>query len=284
MNVDFHIHTNRSDGLFSPQEVIDQARSVGIRALAITDHDHTFDLTTLRENNRDISLVQGCEFSCSYICGNGSAKQVHVVGLDFDPKNAQIQAILNQNQDRRMYIDPILEKLRYHGIDIGTYDDLCRKFPESCHIGRRHIARVMVDAGYAKSVSQAYADFLGAFGKKLAYIENPLKYPSLEKVVRAIKGAGGVPVLCHLLYYRFPDEEARRLAACFGQLAGAGAAMEVFYQKYTPEERHYLMDICIAEGLWPSAASDFHGFTEDHIKGQFPADICPDLVRRLITC
>ena len=39
MEVDLHIHTIASDGTFTPEEVILEAKRRGLKALAITDHD-----------------------------------------------------------------------------------------------------------------------------------------------------------------------------------------------------------------------------------------------------
>ena len=37
---DLHIHTYFSDGVFSPEKIVDTAIDVGLEAIAITDHDN----------------------------------------------------------------------------------------------------------------------------------------------------------------------------------------------------------------------------------------------------
>lgn len=40
MKVDLHIHTTYSDGVFSPEKIVDTAIDAGLDAIAITDHDN----------------------------------------------------------------------------------------------------------------------------------------------------------------------------------------------------------------------------------------------------
>ena len=39
IKIDFHTHSNSSDGLMSPKEVVERAYQNGVKYLALTDHD-----------------------------------------------------------------------------------------------------------------------------------------------------------------------------------------------------------------------------------------------------
>ena len=39
--VDLHVHSNKSDGSFSPTELVEYALEKGLSAFALTDHDTT---------------------------------------------------------------------------------------------------------------------------------------------------------------------------------------------------------------------------------------------------
>ena len=135
--IDLHTHTNRSDGAYSPEALMQLASEAGIDALAITDHNQI--LLNLEElsGKYGVTLIRGCEFSTMYRTENGRDVELHVVGLDFDPTHPQIQAVLRQNQlDRKPYIDRILARLREWGLEIGTYETLLAKNPETKHLGR----------------------------------------------------------------------------------------------------------------------------------------------------
>ena len=40
MKGDFHIHTYYSDGVFSPEKIVDLALEAGLEVIALTDHDN----------------------------------------------------------------------------------------------------------------------------------------------------------------------------------------------------------------------------------------------------
>lgn len=258
--MDLHTHTTRSDGALTPGELIDRAREAGIGILAITDHNYTEDLTALREANPDMTLIQGAEISCLYDAPSGREVELHVVGLGFDRDNERIRQVLAHNQpDRRPYVNAILDRLRECGIDLGDYEAIRQGAPDSKHLGRMQIAKTMVAKGYVSSVESAFEEYLGAFGKRRAFVVNPLRFVGLSEAVEAILAAGGIPVLCHLFYYQLEEGDQEALLRRFQELAGEKGAIEVYYSKYDQAGRQFLLEKSRAYRLMSSAASDFHG-------------------------
>ena len=278
--IDLHCHTNRSDGVLSHQQLVDEARACGIYVLGISDHNYTENLADLRAANPDMLLLQSAEFSCRYFDSANLDHELHVIGVGIDPNNKLIKEVLSKNEpDRRPYIDQILHRLRQLGIDIGTYDDIKARFPDTHHVGRMQIAKVMTELKYVNNVDAAFDKYIGAFGERLAYVENPLQYASLEDVVAAILDAGGVPILCHLHYYRLDEKENHRLVKHFKDLAGDKAAMEVYYSRYSTSERYTLLQLCMEYGLMISAGSDYHGQAEwETLDNQFSYTVCKDIL------
>ena len=257
--IDLHTHSCLSDGSLTPVELLTAARDAGIGILALTDHNATADLSPLQAAFPELTLIQGAEITCRYL-----DQELHVVALGIDPENAQLRAVLRNNQpDRRPYLSAILEKLRALGIDVGTYDELQAANPNSRHFGRMQIAKEMQRRGYVATADEAFDVYMGAHGQRLAYVANPLKYVTLEEAVEAILDAGGVPVLAHLYYYLLDAEGERALVRRFQELAGEKAAMEVHYAAYTPAQRESLAAIADEFGLMHSCASDFHGNLAD---------------------
>ena len=256
--IDLHTHSCLSDGNLTPEALLTKAREAGIGILALTDHNATADLTALRAAFPELKLVQGAELTCRY-----AEQELHVVALGIDPDHPAIRRVLARNNpDRRPYLSAILDKLRGLGLDVGTYDDIQAANPESRHFGRMQIAKEMQRRGYVATADEAFDVYMGAHGQRLAYVANPLEYVSLEEGVEAILAAGGIPVLAHLYYYLLDAEGERTLVRRFKELAGDGAAMEVHYAAYTPEQRASLAAIADAFGLMHSCASDFHGNLE----------------------
>ncbi len=272
--VDFHVHTLRSDGTETPESILAQARACGIGTLAITDHNYALDPAPYREAYPDIRLIQGCEFSSKYLNSKGKEQELHIVGLGFDPNHPLIQEVLRKNQpDRKPYINAILAKLRELDIHVGTYEELMSEHPHSLHVGRTHIAMKMHRLGYVSSPEEAFDEYIGGFGRRRAYVKNPLTYVSPQECIHAIREAGGIPILAHLYYYQLEEVEQRELLRLFKSLAGDRAGIETDYAAYSPEQRESLRRLAKEYALLPSAASDYHGKHKGETLAQgFPSE------------
>ena len=281
--LDLHTHTAQSDGAYSPLVLCGLAREANINILAITDHNFTEDLTELRSAWPELRIIQGAEISCLYTDPQGTSRELHVVALGVDRENPKLKAVLAKNQpDRKPYIDAILQRLRDCGIDLGSYEDLCRRNPGKRHIGRMDIAKQMADEGYTASVEEGFDVYVGSHGACRAYVPNPLRYVSLEEAVEAIVDAGGAAVLAHLYYYQLDEAQSRQLLKRFKELSGPNGAMEVFYSRYCQQQRMALKALADEYGLMYSAASDFHGQSEnDTLCNGFAAADCLPLLNFL---
>lgn len=61
--VDLHVHTTVSDGVFTPDELIQQAIKKGLKVLCITDHNAVNEnLRELRKNILRLSFRQDANF------------------------------------------------------------------------------------------------------------------------------------------------------------------------------------------------------------------------------
>ena len=78
MKIDLHNHTTYSDGLFTPEELINIAIQQGVGCFAITDHDSVFGCDEIQEAAKkyDIHVISGMELSTYY-----KGEPVHIVCL-----------------------------------------------------------------------------------------------------------------------------------------------------------------------------------------------------------
>lgn len=283
--LDFHIHTTRSDGVRSPSEICKLALNNGLSYISITDHNHTEDLSELRQQYPQLTIVQGAEISAIYTDDNHEETEVHIVALGFDPECEEILDILRRNQpDRVPYINAILDKLRIYGIDLGDYDTLCEQLADKhCrYVGRMQIARLLYEKGYTESVDDGFDTYIGGHGKRLCYVKPPLRYVSMEEAVNAIIASNGLAVLCHLYYYQKDDQASERLVQRFSELTGNRGALEVNYARYTNAQRSALATLADRYGLMYSSASDYHGQAESEtLDNRFPCDECKPLLAAL---
>ena len=289
--IDLHCHTTLSDGQCSPDLVCDLAQRNGIKYLALTDHNFDNpDLDALRARHPDLHILRGCEFSCMYQTADDHRVEIHVVGLNYDPACEPLRKILAQNQpDRRGYVTAHLEKLRALGIDIGTYEDLQADNPDTHHLGRMQIARRMVAKGFVPTVDDAFDKYIGSFGQKLAYVTPMLPYAGLAETVSAIREAKGVPILAHLYHYQLSPQAELCLLNDFKKAAGPCAGIEVFYGRYTAEQRARLAGLAQQFDLLPSAGSDFHGSDDNNnthgcLNDHVPAELYDAIAARQLQC
>ena len=77
MKVDLHIHTSYSDGVFSPEKIVDTAIDAGLGAIAITDHDNvlSYDLAQEYAKDKYIEIIPGVEINTIY-----KGYEVHILG------------------------------------------------------------------------------------------------------------------------------------------------------------------------------------------------------------
>jgi len=122
------------------------------------------------------------------------------------------------------------------------------QYVQSAAAGRPHVARVMLERGYVKSVREAFDKYLAA--GKPAHV--PRKKLTPEDAVRLLRKAGGVPVFAH------PGLADRD--ELIPSLVAAGLmGIECYYSEHSPAQRGAYLDLCREHGLIATGGSDFHG-------------------------
>lgn len=188
--IDLHCHSTVSDGMLSPAEVVRLAHQNGCTLLALTDHDHTGGIAEARAEADKLGLrfVNGVEISVTW-----RGRTIHVVGLDFDEQDENLQNLLAQvRQGRLKRLEAIAAKLEKKGIG-GAYDGALALAANKEMVSRTHIAEFLIQAGHVKNKQQAFTKYLGN-GKSCAVRH---EWATLEDCVSAVNGAGGMAVIAH---------------------------------------------------------------------------------------
>ncbi|MGQ3891413.1 PHP domain-containing protein [Legionella sp. CNM-4043-24] len=247
--IDLHSHSNYSDGLLSPQELLNKATEAGLTMLALTDHDTVDGLQALQQadNPGGIRLINGIEISTRW-----KKSDIHVLGLGIDPDNQVLtDLLLAQNESRRNRAMLIAEKMQMLGVD-DAYSKACELAGHD-RIGRPHLAQIIVNEGKARDMQAAFKRFLGR--GKPAYIATA--WATFDDAVQAIHAAGGLAVLAHPLKYKLTRTKLYELISDFKLAAGDG--LEVVSGDTTATEAQELSGLCMRYQLLSSTGSDYHG-------------------------
>jgi predicted metal-dependent phosphoesterase TrpH len=243
--VDLHTHTVASDGTYRPSELVAEAARRGVRVLAVTDHDSTDGLAEAIETARahpPLTIVPGIEINCDV-----EGAEIHVLGYGMDYEASWFQDFCRaQREERRARVHRTAERLAAMGLPI----DVERVFAlvQEGSAGRPHIARVMVERGYVKTVREAFDRYLAA--GKPAHV--PRRKLTPEDAVRLLRRAGGAPVFAH------PGLAGRD--ELIPSMVEAGLmGIECYYSEHSPAQRGTYLDLCRRYDLVATGGSDFHG-------------------------
>ena len=244
--VDLHIHTTASDGRLSPAEVVQKAAGLGLRYIAISDHDTVDGILPALETARDypeLTVIPSIELSTYVTSG-----EVHVLGYFIDYTDAELLASLDRlRNSRRERGRKMVAKLGELGLDISW--PRVQEIAGEGSIGRPHVAQALLEKGYIATPREAFERYIGRGGP--AYVERE-KITPVEAVQMVIRGRG-LPVLAHPYTVADPEETVAELAA-----AGL-VGIEAYYGEYTEDEINRLVTLADSHALLATGGSDFHG-------------------------
>lgn len=251
MLVDFHVHSNASDGTFSPKEIFEKAE--GFEAIALTDHDNCDGIA-------EWLGVPGIELSIDP--GKGFHK-FHLLGLGIDHENAALKAFLKRVLDGRNERNKrILANFARLGIEIAEED--IASYAHGDVLARPHFARWLMNHGFVKTIKEGFDKYLADDAPKETSCFEERYHPSQEEAFEVIHGAGGLCIMAHPKYWRrYWKETGPEFADAEKELARLKEAgldgVECLYQANTGEENVEFTRIATKLGFLKSAGSDFHG-------------------------
>ncbi len=268
-NPDLHCHSVVSDGLLAPTALVERARANGVDLLALTDHDEIGGLDEARAAaaTAGLDFINGVEISVSW----GDDQTVHIVGLNFDHRHADLVAGLARvrgGRDARAGL--MAAELAKVGI-AGAYEGALKYVGNPALISRSHFARYIVERGFAPDVKTVFDHWL-AKGKP-GYVSHA--WAELQDAVNWIGDAGGIAVIAHPVRYRLSAAERRELYVAFKACGGRG--IEVVSGSGNEADIREIAGIAREFGFLASRASDFHGPGESYVDLGRMAPLPPDL-------
>lgn len=246
---DLHTHSTFSDGTYTPEELIEAAKAIGLSAVALCDHNTVAGLPRFlaAAEAAGIEAIPGVEFSADY-----NRKELHILGLMIPPiRFGRVESLLAEGVRRKEESNlALVRALNGAGYAI---DYTAIKWATPCgQVNRAHIAAALTEMGYTPSVQEAFQKLL----TPEAGFYVPPKRVSATEVIAFIRSIGGVAVIAHPLIAL--DEGSLREFLTEAIPHGL-AGMEVDYSDYDEKTTALAHAIADEFGLLPSGGSDFHG-------------------------
>lgn len=242
MYYDLHIHSNKSDGRYQREELLEKYNK--FEYLSFTDHDYIEDINYLNDER----LIQGIEFTI------GNYPHMHM--LAYDIKNiSMIKDILNEiNKENILICKRLLYNLKnYYQIEITIPDE---------RLNKGTIREELVKNGYCKTRQEAGDLYTG---KNSKFYEKTIGLSYLD-AINLIKEADGISILAHPKTLRMSDVD---LLKFIKELKDNGLdGIEVLnLSKNSNYEYNLYNDIATKLNLLRTCGSDYHNDTDTPLIG-----------------
>jgi len=248
---DLHLHTFFSDGTYSPQVLVKEARGAGLSVIAVTDHDTVEAVKPAIASGAEsgIEVIPGIELSCDY-----SGSEIHILGYFVDCDNKELlDKLYDLKKNRIARIHKIVSKLNDMGLALNAQSVF--DFAKYGTVGRLHVARALLKGKFISTLQEAFQKFIG--DKSPAYVCGFKLNPS--EAISLIKKAGGLPVLAHPHTMGNDD-----LIFEFKKLGLMG--LEVYYPEHSQAMINFYLNIAKEQDLLVTGGSDCHGQAKSEAK------------------
>ena len=249
LNADLHCHSVVSDGTLTPEVLAERAKTNGVELWALTDHDEIGGQhrAAAAAKAQGMRYLTGTEISVTF-----AGETVHIVGLGFDPDDADmVQGLRSTRGGRTERAREMSDGLAKVGIK-GAFEGALKFVGNPELISRTHFARFLVESGVCSETNEVFRKYLTE--GKPGYV--PHRWASLKDAVNWITAAKGMAIIAHPARYKFTPNEEYALFTEFKAHGGRG--VEVVTGSHTAAEYVKYADTAKEFGLAASRGSDFH--------------------------
>lgn len=261
--IDLHVHSNCSDGTFSPEELVVLGIKQELVAFSLTDHDTICGvepaMKKAEEFDHKIQVIPGVELSCKYMVTPSQSVEIHMLGYQYDIHNKKlVDTLENISKERDARNQKMCKNLQNAGYPI-SYEALCERFGDTI-LTRAHFARLLLENGGVPSMDYAFHTCLSSDSP---YFVNR-EYLTPKSAIELIKESGGIPVLAHPLLYKLSVSQIRHM---LDQLTSYGlCGIEALYSRNRGTDEAFVRKLADEYNLFITGGSDFHGSNKPDIE------------------
>jgi 3',5'-nucleoside bisphosphate phosphatase len=247
MFADLHLHTNFSDGTYTPEELVAQAARNHLAAIALTDHDTVegCERAAIACKAVEIEFIPGAELTAEQ-----NDNEIHILGYFLDTQNKKLlEEIAKFQTVRQQRIHEMVARLNALKVPLKVEDVI--KLASCRSPGRPHVARALVKAGFCSSLDEAFERFL----KKNRPAFVPKAKISSQVAIELIHQANGLAVMAH--------PGLNRTDEVIPDLVEAGLdGIECFHTKHSTAVSEHYLEIADKYNLLVTGGSDCHGMSK----------------------
>jgi predicted metal-dependent phosphoesterase TrpH len=244
---DLHLHTNFSDGTFTPEELVLHAQKAGLACIAVTDHDSVEACARAATACAAVKIefIAGTELTAEY-----DDTELHLLGYFLDIHNEKLLTEIARFQVvRQSRIHEMVARINELGTPLKAESVFALASCKSP--GRPHVARAMVKEGFVRSLDEAFERFL----KKGRPAWVPKSKISALEAIQLVHQAGGLAVMAH--------PGLNRTDNIIPALVAAGMdGIECFHTKHSTAMSERYLEIADKYHLLVTGGSDCHGFSK----------------------
>ena len=244
---DLHLHTQFSDGTFTPEELAGHGARLGFAAMALTDHDTVEGCARMAAAcmAAGIEFIVGTELTAEH-----NNTELHILGYFLDTQNERLLTEIAKFQTvRQNRIREMVARINELNVPLAVESVFALANCKSP--GRPHVARAMVKAGLVSNLDEAFDRFL----KKNRPAWVPKAKISALDAIELVHQAGGLAVMAHPGLNR-TDEIIPAIVA-----AGLDG-IECFHTKHSTAMEDRYLQIADKYNLLVTGGSDCHGFSK----------------------
>jgi predicted metal-dependent phosphoesterase TrpH len=254
IEVDLHLHTTCSDGTLTPKNLVRFCGGKGLKVIAVSDHDSTEGILEAKQAAEEfpgMKVIPAIEMSTDV-----PGAEIHILGYFVDYLECGFQKTLRRfREGREDRARAMVRRLRELGVTLPW--ERVEELADGGSIGRPHIAKAMVEAGYIKYPRDAFDQYIGRNGP--AYVGRTKLEP--QEAVQILLRNGALPVIAHPTYVSSKpgSDNISELRPILSELKASGlVGMEVYYGDYSQSQVSALASLANELDLIACGGSDYH--------------------------
>lgn len=270
IKLDLHLHTNLSDGMLPPEEVVTIAKKNNCDFISITDHDLLKSYDELAKKF-DITMLNGIEF-------NTSIRNLHILGYGIKNLHMIQDIMINLKRYNEKVCEKVILKMEKDGYDISIEKVIDYLKCIGLYFGildKRKLAKYLIYKNYASNVLDTYQKLIGANQKY--YVPNKKMCP--EEIIRLIYESGGISVIAHPQTIPLEFDKLVNYIYYLHEMGLDG--IEIFNGKVGSSIDLNLLNICNKLDMVSTVGSDFHDMNDDKIGIEIDEKITKKFCKKL---